>query len=186
MLLARNAAVAGPPDLLNRCATAPCNRPGASAVEQRAERALQPLTGVRGPWVAQLPEVTFLRVRAGAADEGDAVYTLVRNRAHTNVASMFGEAARLVPAADTLTVAPGYLGSYPNFLFDVQASEIDSFAAALAAVQNDDDFEKLAARWGVRRSSPHLWQTVDWMHDDFRRRAPPEFGLFALDRVKNL
>ena len=43
MILARNPAVSGPPDLLNRCAAPPCDRPGASAVERRAERALQPL-----------------------------------------------------------------------------------------------------------------------------------------------
>src|SRR5206468_9745179 len=42
-LIARNAVVAGPPDLLNRCAKPPCARPGAAALERRAERALQPL-----------------------------------------------------------------------------------------------------------------------------------------------
>src|SRR5262245_12344069 len=64
MILGHNTpAVAGPPDLLNRCGKPPCDRTGASAVERRAERALQRLAGVRGPWVAELPEVAFLRVR---------------------------------------------------------------------------------------------------------------------------
>jgi hypothetical protein len=52
MLLARDAAVAGPPDLLNRCDRSPCTRPGASAAERRVEAALQPLAGVLGPQVA--------------------------------------------------------------------------------------------------------------------------------------
>ncbi len=186
MILARTPAVSGPPDLLNRCGAPPCDRPGASALEQRAERALQPLTGVRGPWVAELPEVAFLRVHAERGGDSDAVYALVHNRAHTNVAYMFGEQKRLVPADDTLTVAAGYLGSYPNFIFDVEAEQIETFTHALAAVQNPSDFEQLAARWGVRRSSPQLWSTVDWMHEHFRRQRPTEFGLFDLDRYQNL
>lgn len=186
MILARNPVVSGPPDLLNRCGTPPCDRPGASAVERRAERALQPLTGVYGAWVAELPEVAFVRVHTAKDAGGDAMYTLVHNRAHTNVAFMFKEQERLVPADDTLTVAPGYLGSYPNFLFDVDVDQIETFAQALAAVHDPSDFEQVAARWGVRRSSPRLWSAVDWIHDDFRRRQPTEFGLFDLDRYKNL
>jgi hypothetical protein len=184
MILARNPAVSGPPDLLNRCGTPPCDRPGASAVERRAERALQPLTGARGPWVAQLPEVSFLRVHSVNGE--DAIYSLVHNRAHTNVAFMFKEQGRLLPADDTLTVTPSYLGSYPNFIFDVEVEQIDTFAHALAAVRNAADFEQVAGRWGVRRSSPRVWSTVDWIHDDFHRRQPTEFGLFDLDRYKNL
>lgn len=184
MIVARNPAVSGPPDLLNRCSAPPCDRPGASAVERRAERALQPLTGVHGAWVAELPEDAFLRVHSG--DGEHAIYSLVHNRAHTNVAFMFGEQKRLVPADDTLTVAPGYLGSYPNFLFDVEVEQIETFTQALAAVRNASDFEQVAARWGVRRSSPRLWSTVDWLHDDFRKRQPTEFGIFDLDRYQNL
>jgi len=186
MIMARNPAVSGPPDQLNRCATPPCDRSGATAVEQSAERALQPLAGVRGPWVAEMPELAFLRVQSGAGDGGDAVYSLVHNRAHTNVAFMFDEQERLVPADDTLTVTRGYLGSYPNFIFAVDVSQIEAFAQALATVQNRADFESLVGRWGVRRTSPRLWPTVDWIHDDFRRQQPTEFGIFDLDRYANL
>ncbi len=183
MIVARTPAVSGPPDLLNRCAAPPCDRPGASPLERSAERALQPLTGVRGPWVAQLPEVSFLRVRS--AGDG-ATYTLLHNRAHTNVAYMFDEAKRLVPADDTLTVARGYVGSYPNFLFDVDVAEIDAFTTALAAVTDAATMEQLVTRWGVRRTSPAMWRTIDWIHADFRRQEPIEFGLFDLDRFGNL
>jgi hypothetical protein len=184
MIEARKHEVSGPPDLLNRCSDPPCARPDATPLERRVEAALQPLAGVRGPWVAELPEVTFLRVRAdsGAAD---AAYTLVHNRAHTNVAYMFDEAERLVPADDTLTVARGYLGSYPNFAFEVDGDDVETFATELAAVRDAGDFERLAAGWGVRRTSPRFWTTLDWMHDDFRRSRPIEFGLFDLNRYVN-
>jgi hypothetical protein len=179
------AAVGGPPDLLNRCAKPPCDRPGAMAVERRAERALQKLSGVRGPWVAELPEVAFLVVRAGGTKGRDVAYTLVHDRAHTNVAYMFGEQSRLVPADDTLTVVRGYLGSYPNFMFEVDVGQIETFAAALVAVKGAADLEQVAARFGVRRTSARLWPTVDWIHDDSRRQSPTEFGLFDLDRYQN-
>lgn len=185
MIAARNPAVSGPPDLLNRCAAPPCDRPDASDLERGAERALGPLTNVRGAWVAQLPEVAFLRVRAGADADGAAMYTLVRNRAHSNVAYMFGEEDRLVPADDTLTVARGTIGSYPNFLFDVESGQIDAFGAALAAVRNASDFEALVGRWGARRTNPSFWSTIDWVHDDFRRRQPTQFGLYDLGRYAN-
>ena len=182
MLLARNGTVAGPPDRLNRCAAPPCDRPGASALERRAERALQPLAGVPAPWVQWLPELAFLRV---GADGGYAVYTLLKDAAHTNVAFMFGEEKRREPEKDTLTVARGYLGSYPNFVFDVEASEIEAFAAALAALGTEAHFEAVAARYGVRRTSPRFWPIVDWIHEDFRRREPTEAGIFDLARYGN-
>lgn len=183
-LLARDPVVAGPPDGINRCAAPPCARRGATAVERRAEQALQPLTGVRGPWVAHLPEISFLRVRAPAGGR-DAFYSLVHNRAHTNVAFMFDEASRLVPADDTLTVGRGPLGSYPNFVFAVDADRIDAFAADLAAVRDAIDFTALVETWGVRRTSPSLWETVDWLHADFQRSQPTQFGLFDLNRWGN-
>jgi hypothetical protein len=181
----RNAAVSGPPDTINCCAAPPCDRKGASPLARRAERALQPLTGVRGPWVAELPELSYLRVRS-ADGKGDEVYSLIHDVAHTSVAFMFGEEKRLTPADDTLTVTSGYRGSYPNFLFDVAVDEIEEFTRGLRALRNAADLEKLAARWGVRRSSPRLWSVFDWLHDDFRRRDATEFGLFDLNRYKNL
>ena len=185
ILRQRPVAVTGPPDLLNRCGTPPCDRPGAAPIERRVERALRPLAGTRGPWVAELPEVAFVRVHAGDDEQGGVVYSLVHDRAHTNVAHMFGEQSRLTPADDTLTVVRGYVGSYPNFAFDVEVGEIEEFATAVTAVKSPADFTQVAARWGVRRTSPRLWQTVDWFHDDARRRMPTEFGLFDLSRYQN-
>jgi len=183
LILEKNAAIAGPPDQLNRCATPPCERKNASAVERRAEAILQTMAATRGPWVAPLPEVTRLRVRG---DDEAIAYTLVHNRAHTNVAYMFDEKERLVPADDTLTIVRGYLGSYPNFAFDVSIDELSTFRDALVAVEKPADLEALAARYGVRRSGVEFWSTMDWMTDDFRERQPTASGLFDLGRYENL
>ncbi|HXV36481.1 MAG TPA: fatty acid cis/trans isomerase [Myxococcota bacterium] len=186
MIAERNPAVTGPADRLNRCERPPCDAPDATAVERRAERALQPLAGVTGRWVAELPELSFLIVRSGRAPEADASYSLAHNRAHTNVAAMFDEDERLVPEDDTLTIARGYLGSYPNFVFEVPIDEIEAFASALRAVGGATDFEALVSRWGVRRTSPRFWGAVDWIHEDDRRRNPSEAGIFDFGRYLNL
>jgi hypothetical protein len=185
LVLKRNAAVAGPPDFLNRCRGDACDRPGASSVERRADVALRPLTQQRGGFIIELPEVTLLRVRSDGS-EPDAVYTLVHNRAHTNVASLFGEDSRLVPAADTLTLIAGYAGSYPNFAFDVPVTQIAEFTDALEAVETPVDFTGLVDHWGVRRSSTRFWQTLDWFNEDLRRRDPVAAGILDLNRYENL
>jgi hypothetical protein len=186
MILARDPTITGPSDLLNRCGDPPCDSPNATAIEKRAQRALQQIAGTTGAWVAELPEMAFLRVRSSGKSELDVSYTLVHNRAHTNVAAMFGEDKRLIPEQDTLTIVRGYLGSYPNLLFDVDADHIESFTQTLESVENAADFEKLVDRWGVRRTSPRFWNTVDWIHQDARRRNPTEAGIFDFGRYKNL
>ncbi len=186
MIEARDPAVAGPADLLNRCGNPPCDSADSTSLERRAQRVLQKLTGVTGPWVAELPESAFLIVRSGDSAETDASFTLVHNRAHTNVAAMFDEDERLIPEQDTLTVVRGYLGSYPNFFFEVAIDEIDAFARTLTSVENAADFEKLADRWGVRRTSPRFWNTLDWVHQDDRQRDPTEAGIFDFGRYNNL
>jgi hypothetical protein len=187
MILDRDPAVSGPTDLLNRCGEPPCDRMAASAAERRIERILQRLAGTQGPWVEQLPDVALLRVSSsGAYGKRHAVYTLIHDKAHSNVAFLFREESRREPELDTLDVVRGYLGSYPNFLFEVEEAQLEDFAEALMAVRDDAGMERLADRWGLRRTSPRYWQTFDWIHDDFRKRQPLEAGLLDMGRYKNL
>lgn len=182
-IFAYNGAVSGGPDFLNRCDAIPCARPDATAFEMGVDAILEPLAAVKGPWVAPLPEVSRLRVING---ETKITYTLVHNLAHTNVAYMFDEDARLVPANDTVTLVRGYLGSYPNFAFDVDHTELIEFRDTLMAVKDATGLEAVVDRWGVRRTDPDFWSTMDWFVEDFRRRQPTAAGLFDLGRYENL
>ncbi len=182
---ARSRAVAGPPDLLNRCARPPCERKDATLSERRVERELQRLAAVKGPWVQLLPEVSLLRVRAGASGGPDLVYSLVHNDAHTNVAFMFGEEKRRLPEDDTVTVVRGHFGSYPNFFFEVPAEQIGAFVDALRGLSSDADLEQFSGRFGVRRTDPRFWATSDWLREDLRRENPTESGLYDLGRYGN-
>lgn len=181
-LLGQAARVAGAPDTLNRCTAPPCDRPGASPVERATERALQRIASVKGAWVPALPEVSLLRVRVDETGARDLVYSLIHNDAHTNVAFMFGEDERRLPADDTMSVVRGPFGSYPNFFFVVPAPDVGAFVDELRAVSTSAAFQALVARWGVRRSNPEIWASADWLAQAMRRRSPTEAGLSDLNR----
>ncbi|MBW2274148.1 MAG: fatty acid cis/trans isomerase [Deltaproteobacteria bacterium] len=187
IILDRDPRVSGPADLLNRCAEPPCDREGASLAERRIEGALQRLAGVRGPWVEQLPDVAFLRVHSsGLVGKQSAIYTLVHDKAHSNVAVLFREESRREPERDALSIVRGYLGSYPNFVFEVDEAQLGDFIDSLMAVRDAAGLEAVAERWGLRRTSPRFWPSFDWIHADFLESRPTEAGLFDLGRYKNL
>jgi hypothetical protein len=163
MLIARTPEVSGPPDLLNRCAQPPCDRPDATPTERAVERELQGIAAVKGPWVALLPEASLLRVRVDGGGANDLVYSLVHNDSHTNVAMMFDEAERRVRADDTVTVVRGHYGSYPNFFFEVTAEQIGTFTTALRSLTNDANLEAFVDTYGIRRTDARFWATSDFM-----------------------
>ena len=130
--------VVGPPDLINRCEQADCRATSETRAMQQTHHALRRFAARSAavlPVIKFLPELEYLRV---TITEGERLmYSLVHNRAHSNVAFMTGEEERLEPEKDTLTIWPDPLGSYPNFIFNVPLAEVDVFADALAAVAAD-------------------------------------------------
>jgi hypothetical protein len=185
MIEAQAGAAAGPPDLLNRCGEPPCARAGADPVERGVEGELERIASRRGEWVRLLPEVSFVRVTTGVA-RSDLLYTLVHNVSHRNVAFMFDEEERLVPEDDTVSVVRGHFGAYPNFFFEVRASDLGAFVDELAAMRAEADLTALVDRYGIRRTSPRFWQTADWLNADFARSDPVQAGIYDLNRYDNL
>jgi hypothetical protein len=130
-----------------------------------------------------LPEVAFLQVldRRGERE----YYSLVHNQAFSNNAQLFQEEDRRLPAEDTLTVARGFVGAYPNQFFQVAEQELGRFADALRALESDDDYTALVARYGVRRTAPWFWKLSDDINAHYRASFPAEAGLFDLNRYQN-
>jgi len=182
--------LAGPPDVLNRCAQPPCYRPGADSTERLAEGYLQTLASKPASldgmhFVDFMPDISFLRVGTGDPDR-DLAYTLVRNKAHTNVAFLLDEAKRREPEKDTLTVYPGLLGSYPNFMFNVPLQSIGEFTAALHAARTPEQFRELAGRYGLSRTHPGVWDNFQWFVEYKRRTRPLEAGVYDMNRYKKV
>jgi hypothetical protein len=177
----RAAAVSGPPDRINRCSGSDCERRGATPVERRADRAFRRLSAAKGRFAQDLPEVSLVRV---GGPEGTA-YTLVHDREHTNVAAIFREESRLAPDEDRITILPAIAGSYPNFVFDVAADEVEPFVDALLALARPEDLSSLTSRWGVRRTSPRFWATLDWFQDRLNAQDRREAGVLDWNRYGN-
>ncbi|MBB3103196.1 fatty acid cis/trans isomerase [Azomonas macrocytogenes] len=186
-LLARSAAVNASPDPINRCQAAVCHRPGLPSDLARAEQLLSTLTGKpasRLQLIEQLPEATVLRVESPGGKRE--IYSLLRNRAHTNVAFMLGESYRLQPALDTLTLYPGLLSSYPNFIFNIPAGDMPQFVAKLQAVHGNTDFERVVSRWGIRRTHPEFWRYFNDLNTYQQETRPQEAGALDMNRYQNL
>ena len=190
LVSARLKSLAGPPDVLNRCARPPCFAAGASAAERQVEASLQTLTSQPASidgmqFVGFMPDVSFMRITSGNPDT-DLAYTLVRNKAHTNVAFLLGEEKRREPDKDTLTAYRGLLGSYPNFMFNVPLERAESFAADLHAVRTREQFIELVGHYGLSRTHPAIWTNIQWFVDYMRRASPVEAGVYDLNRYKKV
>ena len=121
----------------------------------------------------------LVRVREGKKNH---VFTIVVNRWHDNVNSMFGEEKRLDPSKDTIDFIEGSVGSYPNYFFDLELADVPDFFDML---ENYDDSPEYAAkihRYGVNRSDPHFWEVFDWFQAWLDRRDPVRAGLYDLSR----
>jgi len=177
-------------DPLNRCAKPPCYRAGLGDAGRVADATLESLASRPASrkgmqFIHYLPDVTFLRVSTGTM-ERDMAYTLVRNKAHSNVAFMFNESNRRERNNDTLTVYPGLLGSYPNFILVVPQSELDEFAAALHAVGSATEFRDILEHYGIERTHPDIWAHFHWFIDYMKREHPVQAGVYDLNRYKKV
>ncbi|MNZ61167.1 Fatty acid cis/trans isomerase (CTI) [compost metagenome] len=186
-LLQRYAGINARPDPINRCTGAHCFRPRIAPELQQAEQAFsrlvsRPAAGLRV--IEQLPEATLLRVEL--ADGRREVYSLLRNRAHSNVAFMMGESLRYQSGLDTLTLYPGVLSSYPNFVFNLKAAEVEAFVGALEQAKDAAAFDKLVQRWGIRRTHPQFWFYFHDLAAYIRDTEPVEAGELDMNRYQNL
>lgn len=144
---------------------------------------LQRLAGLGGRGLAVLPEVAFITL---VDDKGRRTHlTLLHNSAHSNVAGLFGEENRRLPDEDTLTLAAGFIGAYPNAFYRVPAEKLGDFVDAVAGLRSEADYGRLAEGYAVRRTDPGFWQHSDRLHEDRAHRWPVEAAMFDYNRMEN-
>lgn len=155
---------------------------GASELDPELLGQLSTLASVDGLPVSLLPEMSLLSLQT---ESGMQTFTLVHNDGHTNVASLVGEDKRRVPAEDTLTVVPGYLGAYPNAFFKLSPGQLPGFVAAVAALASEADYSALMDKYGVRRNDPDFWAHSDRVYDQVEQLDWTERGVLDYSRVEN-
>jgi hypothetical protein len=142
---------------------------------------LEKLAQVKGLPASRLPEMAFVTVVA--SNGARAHVTMLRDSGHTNVAHLFHEDKRRVPAEDELTVVRGFLGAYPNALFEVPQKDLASFVDAVGALQDEGSYTALRRRFGILRSSDRFWTYSDEINADHGKSDGIGAGLFDYNRL---
>ena len=177
--------VAGPKDYLNRCPEKNCVDKDTGPLEQRADLALQKVTGLRGPEIQVVQDLAFIRVVTGNKDN-DLAYTVIRNKALSNNSFMFGEERRRIIKDDTLTIVKGYVGSYPNSFNRVNLDEIEDFVEGFLKIRDQISYYNIAKKYAIRRTSPDFWAEADWHYQKYLKDEPVEAGLFDMYRFNRI
>ncbi len=177
--------LAGKADPINRCEQEPCISLNASPAQQQIEQQLRSLATTKGMALSNLPEISLLRINTGDPNK-DQVYTLLVNRAFSNLSKMISIASKRIPEQDTLTVTPGFIGSYPNFFFNVPKARLTEFVNALRNAKNEADTEVIYTNFGIRRSNNDIWQQSDWFNQQHLKSRGLQAGLLDMSRYENL
>jgi hypothetical protein len=143
---------------------------------------LAPLEELMGQAVTLMPQTVFVDI---AGQAGNSYVTLVRNNAHLNITSLFGEKKFRIPEEDTMSVIPGFLGAYPNAFLVVNETDLGRFVDTVSAMRTEADYTELLDTYGVRRTNPNFWRQSDAFHAAYQKDAPIEYGLFDYSRLEN-
>ena len=178
--------------LKDRIQTAdPINRPQAGDNPDRVTKAMQSIVAAstqRQPtwrkFKTMLPEATFLRIDAPGKDSE--IYTMTLDRYFRTKNFVSSELQDEVPSLAHVTIYPGILTAYPNFIFRIDEKDIEEFATKLIDADTQAKFTAVVERWGVRRSNPEFWQVVHSITEYVRRKNPLEAAVFDVNRYKNL
>lgn len=126
--------------------------------------------------------INVIFVKITLKDGREMLHTLVVNRWHDNVNSMFGEAGRLDSSKDTLDIIKGSIGSYPNLFFVVSEEELPDFFDMLANFKESESYIEKVKKYAISRSDKAFWDYYDWFQKRFYDEEPLHSGLYDLNR----
>ncbi|MFC6671744.1 fatty acid cis/trans isomerase [Marinobacterium aestuariivivens] len=144
---------------------------------------LSRLESVSGSQLALFPEISLIRV--DAPGNGGWYFTLLHNSAHSNVSELFNEKDRRLPEEDSLILANGVLGVYPNQFFRVEADSVADFVQRLSQLRSESAYSETLDHYGLRRTASGFWQYSDRLHRDYRALRPLEAGILDYSRLEN-
>ncbi|MBU0943454.1 MAG: fatty acid cis/trans isomerase [Proteobacteria bacterium] len=124
--------------------------------------------------------LAYVRIRT--KDGTDRVGSIVINRYHANVTYMLGEKNALDASKDRADFLPGFVGSYPNYFFDVAEEDLADFLDLLANVHDSEEERGRFLKYGVNRAEDDFWQHYDWFQERFDATEPLTSGRFDLNR----
>jgi hypothetical protein len=127
-------------------------------------------------------DVNLLYVRVRNYEGRDRYFTIVINRWHDNVNSMFGEDLRLDPSKDTMDFLVQSIGAYPNYFFEVDGPEVPEFFEMLQNFDGSEEYIAKFRRFGVNRADDDFWESYDRFQTKLESEDPLRAGLYDLNR----
>jgi hypothetical protein len=176
---------AGPDDSINRCTQALCMRVNATPVQQQVDNEMRRLAKLQGIELGALLEMSLVRVKTFDPD-GDLVYTLLIDKAYSNISKMVSMGSRRLPENDRITIVPGFVGSYPNFFFSAEKNRLGEFVNKIRTARTEADLESFYSEFGIRRTHPEIWQNSDWFNEQHKKYRGLQAGLLDMSRYENL
>ena len=152
-------------------------------VSKTQTQQLARLHGVNGKAASLLAESTILLIEG--KDGSSMLYTLLANRAHLNITSLFWEQSNRLPDEDSITVAHGIIGDYPNTFLRVGEDQLEAMIDTIIGLRSEEDYSKLLDTYGVRRTDPQFWQHSDRVFTLYQAQQPGSAGRLDYNRLEN-
>lgn len=141
--------------------------------------ALARLDQVRGVAASIMPQATLIKVN----EHG--LLTLLSNSAYSNVSSILNAQSNRLPDEDTLTIANGVAGAYPNIFLQVSEAEIPELVARIEGLRGETDYSALLDRFGIRRTDQRFWAVSDQVSADYQNAELINHGVLDYSRYEN-
>lgn len=172
-------------NVLNPCTQEACINHDNSTLKKTSDIAMNELSRLKGQELDLLPEMSIVKITS-KQEKTELIYTFLLNKALKNVAFITSEESRREPDLDTLTIVPGFLGSYPNYFFHVEKEQLPALIEGIKHSRNSDEKEAFYRQFGIRRTNPEIWEYVDWFNVEHKKYRGLRAGLFDLNRYLNL
>ena len=121
-------------------------------------------------------------VRIILPDGSSVVKSIVINRWHDNVNSLFLERYRLDPSKDTIDIIDGSVGSYPNMFIVLKANELRKFLTLVSKYDGSLEQKEALLRFFISRKDKDFWKVYDWFQEWYLKKEPIYGGLYDLNR----
>jgi hypothetical protein len=125
--------------------------------------------------------VAWIRIK-NVPGKGDVVVSVVVDRWHDNVKFVFREKKFLDPSKDRADFLPGFIGSYPNYFFVLDASDLPDFFEILDQYDGSQAYIQRLERYGVNRAKDNFWDVYDWFQNEFNNSLGEMKGIVDLNR----
>ncbi len=126
-------------------------------------------------------DMNVMHLRIKMEDGSDTVGSLVVNRWHDNVNSMFnGEQSS--PEKDTLDFIKYSVGSYPNIFIVVDYKDLPDFFDLLENYNGTPEYNAKISKYFTSRSDKDFWPIFDWFQNHFNESDLLNAGLYDLNR----